>query len=109
MQDLSFRFLTAEGILRPGTVSYVTGPAVGIAGDYNGNFVVDAADYAVWRNTLNTPTTLPNDPTPGTVVQSDYDVWRANFGKSAGGGAAGNTRMGNFFANVVCTSLDAGL
>jgi hypothetical protein len=90
VQDLSFRFLTGDGILRPGTVSYVMTPPAGIAGDYNGNFVVDAADYAIWRNALNTPTTLPNDPTPGTVVQADYDVWRANFGKGPSGAAGGN-------------------
>jgi hypothetical protein len=49
-------------------------------GDYNDNGTVDAADYAVWRNALNTMTTLPNDQTPGTVDQADYDVWKANFG-----------------------------
>jgi hypothetical protein len=49
-------------------------------GDYNNNGVVDAADYAVWRKSLNQNVTLPNDSTPGTVTQADFDVWRANFG-----------------------------
>ena len=37
-----------------------------VAGDYNDNGVVDAADYVVWRN-AGAAATLPNDPTPGTV------------------------------------------
>ena len=46
--------------------------APGIAGDYNGNGVVDAADYVVWRK---------NDGTPAA-----YNTWRANFGRTAVGG-----------------------
>jgi hypothetical protein len=49
-------------------------------GDYNNNGTVDAADYVLWRN--GGP--LQNDSTPG-VQAGDYDVWRANFGKSGGG------------------------
>jgi hypothetical protein len=54
-----------------------------LPGDYNANGVVDAADYVLWRN--GGP--LLNDPTSG-VQPGDYDVWRANFGKVAGAGAA---------------------
>ena len=46
----------------------VTG--VSVAGDFNLNGVVDAADYLVWRKGLGT-----------TYSQSDYNVWRANFGR----------------------------
>ena len=49
---------------------------VPLLGDYNGNGVVDAADYVVWRNGLGT-----------TFQQSDYNVWRQNFGKTGGSGA----------------------
>jgi hypothetical protein len=66
-------------------VQFVTG--AGVIGDYNNNGTVDAADYVVWRDNLNSTTTLPNDSTPGTVNQADYDAWRANFGRSVGGGA----------------------
>jgi hypothetical protein len=52
-----------------------------LPGDYNDDDVVDAADYVVWRRFLNTATELPNDATPG-VNDSDYSVWRANFGNS---------------------------
>jgi hypothetical protein len=47
-------------------------------GDYNADGKVDAADYVVWRKGLGT-----------AYTQTDYDAWRANFGKSAGSGAAG--------------------
>jgi hypothetical protein len=87
VQDLALRFLTAEGTLRPGTVSYISEPG-GVFGDYNGNGTVDAADYVAWRNALNTNTTLPNDSTPGTVTPEDYTVWRANFGRTGGAAAA---------------------
>jgi hypothetical protein len=56
----------------------------GILGDYNANGVVDAADYALWRN--GGP--LLNDATPGSVGPEDYDVWRANFGKTSPGSGA---------------------
>jgi hypothetical protein len=45
----------------------------GLAGDYNGNGTVDAADYVVWRD--------------GPAAPDGYTLWRANFG--AGGGVAG--------------------
>ena len=60
-----------------------------LAGDYNGNHVVDAADYVVWRKRLGTTTTLPGDITPGLISEDDYTVWRMNFGRSVSGGAAG--------------------
>jgi sugar lactone lactonase YvrE len=56
-------------------------------GDFNGNGVVDAADYVVWRNASPTDT-LPNDNTPGTVDATDYGNWRANFGKTGPASAA---------------------
>ncbi len=48
-----------------------------LAGDFNDDGVVDAADYIVWRKT------------DGTT--SGYDDWRANFGRtSAGAGSGGD-------------------
>jgi hypothetical protein len=86
-QDLDLQFLLAgEGSLRTGKVVYI------LAGDYNGDEVVNAADYTVWRNHLGTSDTLPNDMSPGSVTVEDYDVWKQNFGAvllaGAGGGAA---------------------
>jgi hypothetical protein len=54
-----------------------------LAGDYNDDGSVDAADYVSWRENLNTANSLPNDTTPETVAQEDYEVWRANFGATA--------------------------
>lgn len=61
-------------------LTFVGAPIPGPAGDYNNNGTVDAADYVVWRDALET-----------TYVQSDFDVWRAHFGQSAGSGAALST------------------
>jgi hypothetical protein len=66
----------------------VTAP--GIGGDYNGNGVVDAADYTVWRDHLGQNFPLQNrDPgASGPIGQGDYDFWAAHFGKSASGAGA---------------------
>jgi uncharacterized protein YyaL (SSP411 family) len=58
-------------------------PEVPLAGDYNDNGVVDAADYVAWRN--GGP--LQNDPTPG-VQPADYELWRARFGNVVGGSSS---------------------
>jgi hypothetical protein len=57
-----------------------------VAGDYNQDGAVDAADYVVWRNNLGSGTSLPNDDTPG-VGPDDYNRWRSHFGQTAGSGA----------------------
>lgn len=62
----------------------LTGPSAGVPGDYNGNHVVDAADYVLWRN--GGP--LQNEVnTPGVVDNSDYTAWRARFGNTSGAGS----------------------
>ncbi len=59
-----------------------------IAGDYNVNGTVDAADYIVWRNNEGTMTSLPNDNgIGGTIGQAHYNLWRSHFGDSRGSGA----------------------
>jgi hypothetical protein len=57
-------------------------PDICLPGDYNDDGVVDAADFTVWRDNLNTNTTLPNDVTPGMVTSEDYAVWKAHFGQT---------------------------
>jgi fibronectin-binding autotransporter adhesin len=61
--------------------------SVGLAGDYNHNGVVDAADYVMWRNNQGTNNVLPNDPIGGTIGTAQYNQWRAHFGQSAGSGS----------------------
>jgi hypothetical protein len=53
-------------------------PVVGVLGDYNGNGVVDAADYVLWRKN---PSAFGGDP-------AGYNTWRANFGHTSGSGSA---------------------
>ena len=53
-----------------------------LAGDFNNNGTVDAADYVVWRNGLGS-----------IYTQNDYNVWRYNFGRSA---RAGGPRAADF-------------
>jgi hypothetical protein len=60
----------------------VTSPVTGLTGDYNGNGVVDAADYVLWRN--GGPLLNEGD-NPGTVDAGDYTVWKAHFGQTSGG------------------------
>jgi hypothetical protein len=39
----------------------------------------------VWRDHLGTSTMMFNDLTPTVVDEHDYQVWRANFGKTRSG------------------------
>jgi hypothetical protein len=58
--------------------------AAGVAGDYNGNGAVDAADYVLWRK--GGP--LQNEvDSPGVVNAADYSAWRTRFGNTSGSGA----------------------
>jgi hypothetical protein len=68
-------------------------PVQALVGDYNGNGVVDAADYTVWRDHLGSTTfTLPNrDPAnTGAISAADYTSWKSNFGNHSGSGALGS-------------------
>jgi len=51
-----------------------------LAGDFNADGIVDAADYTVWRDGLP----LANETvTPGENTIEDYDVWTANYGATS--------------------------
>lgn len=92
-EDLEFSFrLAAESGVVTGIVRYDDTPPPPLYGDYNNNGRVDAADYTVWRNLRNTSATMRNDQTPESVSDSDYAVWKANFGQSFGSGAANANR-----------------
>lgn len=67
--DASLRWNTA-GLYANGVLS------VTFAGDYNGDFNVDAADYVVWRKTGGSPV--------------GYNAWRSNFGQPPSSGAGTN-------------------
>lgn len=73
--------------------------AVFLAGDYNRNGTVDAADYVVWRETAGTMGAGAFSGADGNgdsnVDALDHDVWRLNFGRAlpqaAGGVVFGST------------------
>jgi hypothetical protein len=64
-------------------------------GDYNGNGEIDAADYVVWRDTLD-QMVMPagsgaDGDASGTVDPADYEFWRARFGNVVAGGSSLST------------------
>lgn len=65
--------------------------ATGLAGDFNDDGVVDAIDYALWRENLGaTDDSSINDAGDGVpgVTSADFDVWLANYGATAPGAVA---------------------
>jgi hypothetical protein len=55
-----------------------------LAGDYNRDGFVDAADYVVWRHARQGDGNLAADGSQnGIIDQADYDVWRTHFGSTA--------------------------
>jgi hypothetical protein len=63
-------------------------------GDYNGNGVVDAADYVRWRDTLNQTVSTPGNGADGdqsgTIDAGDYTFWRSRFGNNVSGSGQGS-------------------
>jgi hypothetical protein len=57
-------------------------------GDYNGDGMVNAADYTVWRNTLGqSGMGLAADGNNNQQIDAgDYSVWRMHYGEGAGSG-----------------------
>lgn len=93
-QDLRMEFLLdgeelpVEGKIAYGAFGAVSAPR--LAGDFNNNGTVDAADYTVWRNNLGAAAeTSLNGNGNGIngVDQGDYDLWKSNFGSSSGSGS----------------------
>ncbi len=72
--DGTFTQVTAVGLFPANVVWHVIYAQfavfvqLGLAGDFNHNGTVDAADYVVWRKTDGT--------------QAGYNTWRANFGRT---------------------------
>jgi hypothetical protein len=61
-------------------------PPESTPGDFNGDGVVDAADYTVWMDNLGLPEDgrLNGNGDGGTVAGSDYTLWTSNFPSGLG-------------------------
>lgn len=83
-----------------------------LAGDYNANGTVDAADFTVWRNMLGQAGEgLAADGNGDRMItQLDYDVWKAHFGQTAGSGsgASANASVPEPVTLVLLTFAAAG-
>jgi fibronectin-binding autotransporter adhesin len=78
------------GLMWNASQLYVNGILrINVAGDYNSNGIVDAADYVVWRKTLGqTGAGLAADGNANNQIdQGDFDIWRAHLGQIAGSGS----------------------
>ena len=68
---------------------FIPPPPLPLVGDYNGNNVVDMADYTIWRDTLGSTTDQRADANDDDMVdQLDYEAWRAAFGTAGGAAVA---------------------
>ena len=82
--DLVFAYgVAGQPDLKTGIVTYVI-PSP-LAGDYNHDGTVDAADYVVWRKTLGS-TAMPDADGDAVIDSFDYEIWRMTFGNVLGMG-----------------------
>jgi len=89
--DLRFEYVASGDTLVSGPITYGTISVGGVAGDYNWDGTVNAADYTAWRNHLGQTYQLTNeDPSnmDGQVTSADYSFWKAHFGETAAGSGA---------------------
>jgi hypothetical protein len=78
----------------------------GVAGDYNGNGVVDAADYVQWRNggpLMNESASL------GSVDDEDYTFWRSRFGATSAGSGSAQAAVPEPVGGLLCLICVLGL
>lgn len=66
-----------------------------LAGDYNQDGTVDAADYTIWRKAFGADDVdLTADGNgDGQITEADFLVWRSNFGQQLGAGASSSTAV----------------
>lgn len=95
-QDGRYGLFDQNGALLPAASVFEQFLPAQLAGDYDQDGSVDAADYVVWRKTLGSATDLrANGDNTGTsagiIDQADFDFWRARFGGTAGEGETAQT------------------
>jgi Dockerin type I domain len=110
-QDLVFDFLLAGASTSLRGVVYYTN--VRLPGDYNDDGIVDAADYSVWRDSLNQAVergTGADGNRDGLVTSADYELWKSSFGKrlaAASGGALASVPEPGTLSIVLLVALGA--
>jgi hypothetical protein len=62
-------------------------PLPPLAGDYNDDGIVDAADYTVWRDNYPGGTLINETVSFGVVDEADYQEWKAHFGETSSPGS----------------------
>lgn len=63
-------------------------------GDYNGDGIVDAADYTTWHDSLGSTADLRADGNGNLVIdEGDFTVWRSAFGAMYSLGAGAISRL----------------
>jgi hypothetical protein len=70
--------------------NFVNTDVLPLAGDYNRDGTVDAADYTVWRNSLGEFVAnyhAADGNGNGIIDEGDYETWKVNFGATSGGGS----------------------
>lgn len=78
----------------------------GLAGDYNNDGFVDAADYVVWRKSVANNTPLDNETaSAGITDQADLEIWRANFGTTIVASGLGSSIVPEPSAMLLACSL----
>jgi hypothetical protein len=80
-----------------------------LPGDYNQDGTVNAADYAVWRNTIGATVAMGDGADgdgDGKVTAADYDVWKLRYGNTESGAGAVS---GGVFPNQVPEPVGLGV
>ncbi|TWT86501.1 hypothetical protein Mal64_33270 [Pseudobythopirellula maris] len=83
-----------------------------LAGDYNRDGVVDAADFTVWRDHLGASDDLMVDGDGDLVVdEDDYQIWVDHFGEAADFGQSASLSVPepNLLGGVLITVVVGGL
>lgn len=85
--NLRFNYFRASTeTLLPGIVTFSDPGVPALPGDYNGDLVVNLADYTIWRNNLGSivdPFDSVDGNGNGVVDNADYRLWKRNFGETA--------------------------
>lgn len=78
-------------------------------GDFNGDGVVDAADYTVFRDNVGADESvlLGAGDGSGTVDEGDLAVWQGNYGAGTGGVAAAVPEAGSTALLILAASFGA--